>query len=300
MRSESGGSVNHSAPLDTLRARQLDLDALAALETLLDDQPALENLLLATRDSRMPISIWRQTLTAELLELKAWSYRKLMACNAAGTKSSDDGLVLSLLPGYGFALHIIRRALPFAFLRLPVMCAFSRENVITGGRVVAKIAKALGMNRSLCPARSDAKNLLKQTPPPQVALAIVTGRRDTVVEVRRTLGAERVVGCTGRCAIEIRARFDSDWAVSSNTSRSCTTIRASFIKEGARWRGKETTWDPSVVVRRLHPSIILDKTGTLDSTIEGYCCIQPNRPLNLRGFAADPLFGWPGDYLLAL
>ncbi|TDA45607.1 hypothetical protein [Burkholderia pyrrocinia] len=286
--------------LDSLGIRELDADALTALETLLDDQSALENLIMATRDSRMPIAIWRQTLTAELLELKAWPCRKLMARNAAGTKFGDDGLVFSLLPGYGFALHVIRRALPFVFLGIPVTCAFNRENVVTGGRVVAEIATSFGMESSLDTARSDARTLLKQTPPQRIAIAIVTGRRETIANVTRVLGAERVVGCTGRCAIEIRNRSDSGLTTSSSTSRSCTTIRAVFTKGGARWRGKEMLWDPSIVVRRLHPSIILDRTGTLDSTIEGYRCIQPNRAMNLSGFAADPQFGWPGDYRLAL
>ncbi|KVC86023.1 hypothetical protein WI75_33135 [Burkholderia ubonensis] len=300
MRSESAGSASHSALLDTLRLRELDSDALAALEMLLDDQSALENLLQATRDSRMPIAMWRQTLTAELFELKAWSYRKLMARNAVETKSGDDRLIFSLLPAYGFALHVIRRALPFAFLRIPVTCAFSRENVIAGGLVVAEIASALGLEGKLDTARSDARTLLEHSPPQRIALAIVTGHRETVAKVSRVLGAERVVGCTGRCAIEIRNRCDSGLTVNSRTGRSCTTIRASFIKEGARWRGRDMLWDPSVVVRRLHPSIILDRTGTLDSTIDGYRCIQPNHALNLSGFAADPQFGWPGDYLLAL
>jgi hypothetical protein len=286
--------------LDTLRSRELDSDAMAALETLLDDRSALENLLQATRDPRMPVAIWRQTLTAELLELKAWSYRKLMACNAAGTNCGDDGLVFSLLPGYGFALHVIRRALPFAFLRIPVMCAFSREHVISGGRVVTELARALGVEGRLGPARSDARTLLEQYPLQRIALAIVTGRRETVVKVRHLLGAERVLGCTGRCAIEILERSSPDSTASSSAGRSCTAIRAAFVKEGARWRGRKTLWEPSVAVHRLHPSIILDRTGTLESAIEGYRCIEPNRALNLRGFAADPQFGWPGDYLLAL
>ncbi|MGZ2744902.1 hypothetical protein [Burkholderia stagnalis] len=300
MRSESAGPADPSARLDALRLRALDSDALAALETLLDDPSALEHLLQATRDARMPIDTWRQTLAAELLDLKAWSYRKLMARTAGAAEPDDDGIVLSLLPGYGFALHVIRRALPFAFLRIPVTCAFSREHVAAGGRVVAALATAFGMTGRLDAARSDARTLVAQSAPQRIALAVVTGRRATVADVRRVLGAARVVGCTGRCAIEIRHRADPGSAVHSGMSRSCTTLRASFVKEGTRWRGGQTSWEPSVVVRRLHPSIILDRTGTLDGTVDGYRCIQPNRALNLGGFAADPQFGWPGDYLLAL
>lgn len=300
MPSESGGSVRHPALLDALRLRGLNQDALAALETVLDDRARFEKLLWATRDSRMPVATWRRTLVAELLELKAWSYRKLMARNAAPAKLDNEGRVFSLLPGYGFALHTIRRALSFAFLGIPVTCAFSRDNVGTGARVVAEIAAALGIKEVLNAAQIDATTLLESLPPQRIALVVVTGRRQTVANVSRILGAERVVGCTGRCAIEVRDGRDSEPTAHSSMGRSCTTIRASFIKEGSLWRGRHAVWDPLVVVRRLHPSIIVDRTGTLDGTIGGYRCIQPDRGLNLSGFAADPLFGWPGDYLLAL
>ncbi|GLU31081.1 hypothetical protein WKR88_00170 [Trinickia caryophylli] len=278
----------------------MDQDALAALETVLDDRAQFEKLLRATWDSRMPAATWRRMLTAELLELKAWSYRKLMACNAAPPKLDNAGRVFSLLPGYGFALHTIRRALPFAFLGVPVTCAFSRDNVGSGARVVAGIAAALGVKEALNAAQTDAATLLGSLPPRRIALAVVTGRRQTVANVSRILGAERVVGCTGRCAIEIRDGRDWEPTASSRMGRSCTIVRASFVKEGSRWRGRHAVWDPLVVVRRLHPSVIVDRTGTLVDTIGGYRCIQPDRGLNLSGFAADPQFGWPGDYLLAL
>ncbi|WP_169743716.1 hypothetical protein [Paraburkholderia kururiensis] len=299
-RSGSAGPVKRPALLDTLHRRGLNTQALAALETVLDDCLAFEKLLIATRDWRMPIAIWRQTLTAELLELKAWGYRKLIVCNTPEPKPHDDTRVLSLLPGYGFALHAIRRALPFTFLGVPVTCAFSRENVAAGAQVIAQIATAFGVKGVLDAANTDAATLLASLPPQRIALAVVTGRRQTVANVRRILGAELVVGCTGRCAIEIRGSRDRRSSGHSRMGPSCTTLRASFVQEGSRWRGRHSLWDPPVVVRRLHPSIILDRTGTLGSMIEGYRCIQPERALNLSGFAADPQFGWPGDYLLAL
>lgn len=123
----------------------------------------------------MPAATWRRMLTAELLELKAWSYRKLMACNAAPPKLDNAGRVFSLLPGYGFALHTIRRALPFAFLGVPVTCAFSRDNVGSGARVVAGIAAALGVKEALNAAQTDAATLLGSLPPRRIALAVVTG-----------------------------------------------------------------------------------------------------------------------------
>lgn len=294
------------------------------LSVLLDDNGERDALAAVCRDPRVPADAWAMIWLREIAQLLQWCAYRAMAALADPDPSAlqrtpvRSGMVLSLLPRHGVAVHLLRRALPFAALGMPVIAGFPKNLHAQGSAVAARLAAALGVADLVRVPDTPGHVLVKELDREPEATVVVTGRPQTVATVRSAT-RHHVVGCAGRCAVvvaddaatlaEVRA-----WLAAYNKPRSCTRLVAAFLGQvhSPSWRGwHESTggrdYNRDEALQRLHPSIIYhydyehgdggDSTGE----IAGFTvipCDARGGVETLIGFARDPVYGWPGDFLL--
>ena len=69
------------------------------------------------------------------------------------------------------------------------------------------------------------------------------------------------------------------------------------------WHSTASQWDAHEVLQRLHPSVVLDRTGRASGYLAGFRVLavsEDGTTDTVVGFGKDPIFGWPGDYMLGL
>jgi hypothetical protein len=223
--------------------------------------------------------------------------------------------VLSLLPRNGHAIHVIRRAIPFAALGIPTKCGFHDDQREQATRVVRILAKALGLKDLLSvePMASDQAVAAARS---GEELIVVTGRSITVRRIA-SVATSRVIGSTGRCTVALGSddhELERLWEVlcSNPVPNSCTELKAAFVTEDlldssyvSAVGGSSKSYRLHEILRRLHPSVVLvagqKLTGTIPVVVAGYRllnCDAGGIVSTVVGFGADPVHGWPGDYLV--
>lgn len=275
------------------------LDAAMRIHAIVEDRSALLEIAAAAVDPRFGSEVWPDILAAELLELAGWSLRHVLKDEPA-PMLARQGLeatprVLTLLPRYGFALHALRRAVPFSLLGFSTTCSFAPAAREQGEHAVRVIAEVLDLpdlleNLSAAPSRLEVSGAA------EFGLVVVTGRRATVDLLRQKLGVETVVGAVGRCAVEIYGRDQSIGPALAPIMPSCTRVRVRLRSHEGRWCSGRGTWDPRDVLARLHPALVADWTLSESGWLHGYRCVQPQAGPSSVGLGADPIYGWPGDY----
>ena len=293
----------------------------AALVDLLGPNDLLSEFAQETHDRRMSIECWRDVLNLELQQLLAWAVRRLSSKPTKLRPPQRNGpikTVLCLLPGYGIALHLLRRAAPFAGLGLPTFCGMKRRNK-SAIRLVELIGRRLAISSALaalpCPCRVANKYLNSKA-----TTVVVTGRTESAQRIEESTDWQQVIGCTGRCCVvvgqdAIATRKLANVIKANQYTPSCARLGEVIVvsnlapnarvrlRVGDHWKTTRETLDARLQV--LHPSIVLTphkgpnrRKLTMISGYRLYNCDSNGAPDCYAGFGADPLWGWPGDYVI--
>lgn len=305
------------------------LEALSDLLTTSDKRAQLCRLI---ADPRLSRATWQLVFHRELLELYRWAAGRI--CFAAESSRSPDSHsnnelseeVLSLLPNTAVATHLLRRAVPFAALGIPTSCGFPKMRHAEGTRVINVLAPALGIDHLLYAEPRTCTEAVASAPRGG-RLIIITGHAYSARQVKEAApGKDQIVGSTGRCAVLLgvdrKRTLKLHYALVRNqVSSSCSRLRATFIcnsleetsnAEGIPSECLPTRCGPSKyevadILMQLHPSVIFvpatsTRTGkAIPDYLCGYkviSCSPDGSAANGIGFGADPVFGWPGDYMI--
>jgi hypothetical protein len=272
----------------------------------------------ALRDPRRPEQEWNAALRRELASTLSWAARRLLARAGRGRSGTPawngTGNVLSLLPRHGHAVHVIRRALPFALCGVPTTVAGHAHQRDEVHRVVRVLRRLLDLPGEML---GQSSGTARQTVAERSAddLVVVTGAPSSVAAVRAGTAAT-VLGATGSCVLML----GTDAAALERVARalgahdqpgSCTRMAGSWVaREGStRWQevgpgGTRGALDREVVLRDTHPTALYRLAGDLGGSpqeIDGYICLaadESGAAGTLTGFARDPRQGWPGDFLI--
>jgi len=308
-------------PLFSLAKHQLPNDSfIAALTRLVGNERAFLAFAQATQDSRLTEETWQLVLRKELLLLNHWAFRRILCCAKHANKRGASHVrgpnrVLSLLPSTGPAIHLIRRGVPFAAVGIPTSCAFPLKAKFDKVKSVRSVALALGVEKWL--------TLSKDSPTDAVAavrkgdLIVVTGKQKSFSTVAAKAKEATCLGSCGRCAVVLGpshlevAKIMKDLGA-NQVANSCTRVRAGFVFHGkgrdrrlVRGLG-EQPWvgELRLVLQRLRPSVVIrilsGKRKHSTEMLCGYRVLYSDTRGHVEdshGFAADPICGWPGDYL---
>jgi hypothetical protein len=288
---------------------------LNSLDRLIEDQEAFRSFAISTHDGRLSALDWGLLLRKELLLLHYWALRRILsyATDRDNPISQRFGRwpsqVLSLLPRAGIAVHVLRRAVPFAAVEIPTVCGFPREVRAEARAVVYMVGKVLNIESWLKPLRATPETAAAAAN--QNHLVVVTGRRKSITKVAERTVA-RLVGCAGRCVVVVgRSRTDVIRLVellrSKHVINSCTRVRAGFVlypHGRIRGLGKQPWIGPlREALERLHPSVVIEiskgRRKFAPKTLCGYRLVRSDAQGKVddqSGFATDPIYGWPGDY----
>lgn len=297
-------------------------DFVAALIELTESEDSIQEFARATHDPRMTREHWTTILRAELLQLLAWTLRRLTASlePAATTREANPiNSVLSLLPRYGVALHVLRRAAAFSGLGIPTACGFP-DRAQESMNVVKEIGERLAVSQTLSVLNCDCSDAGRQLDVKNTTV-VVTGRAESVRNVAHSFAWQQVLGCTGRCCVVVgddpdAVRHLARVLEGTQLEQSCARVGAVLLACGGLTAdavirchcGNDWQLPGKFLaehLNELHPSVVMTPrksvSHSLTSQICGYrlyYCNLEGMPDRRDGFGADPVYGWPGDYLL--
>ncbi len=277
----------------------------------------LAGLAAATRDPRLSAAGWEHCLRYELALLVNWLARRTLRHRESATGSGGaPETVLTLLPRYGFALHALRRSIPFAALGIHTTISVRDDLRSSAAEVITPLIRTLGID--------DLVSLTEAPPPIAVRHAVshhtsifITGQLATWRHLSDQYPTARITGATGECAAIIsRDPAAADQIARALANRalpiSCTNHQLTLITDQPTEESPVTeatgplgTARPGTVadeLRRVHPSVVLipDDDDLPDSgTLAGYRAVQCDTlgvADTTAGFGQDPVAGWPGDH----
>ncbi len=288
---------------------------LARLHELLFEQDDFDALARRLPEPRMPLAMWRDVLHSELLGLFRWALIRAKEGLAEPHGQGYGEEVLCLLPYYGFCLHAIRRAVPFALMGIPTTVSVRDDRYQEACAVIAELATLLDVQDWLQVSDQPSANLVRQFHD-RAGLIVLTGKQATYTNLRNAYPDARIIGATGCCAVvmaveEELARLIEEQRRQGRLSVSCSNHGHTVLVEalapgaavlaidGARPATGSTVQE---VLGQLHPSIVLAPSSntTLPDDLGGYSVLAWDGATSpsLDGFGRDPLGGWPGDYRL--
>jgi hypothetical protein len=290
---------------------------LSTIQDLLRHKSRFNELVHATYDSRMSPHRWRTVLEAELLMLVKWSAMRTLT--AAGDSYPDSSIkdaerVLVLLPRYGFALHALRRAVPFAALGLDTIVSVPAECISNAYGPIAALAQALELRTKVIFSLDRPEDLVAQFSSTDDPI-FITGRLATWRQLHKQYEKASIFGATGTCSVVIStspnlANKLEDTLSHNKLPVSCsnygqTIICDEYPRLGQSRESASLVWRQlGARLRRTHPSVVLAvdtdaKRSSIPELIAGYSifvCGSDGVPGSSEGFARDPICGWNGDY----
>lgn len=282
---------------------------------------ALKNIAASLRDTRVDLESWRLTLELEVKLLFAWALRRIVDLHSSETLPCALAPVvptgvLALLPRYGFALHLLRRAVPFAALAIKTTVAFNANVADEAARMTEVVAHCFGLSGFLSAASLDPPVALSEAVK-RGDLIQITGNEVTVRALRDANPSAHIFGATGRCCVVLGRSRDRVARVAVELMQRDLSVSCSNFGMAAQCESLRQEDRPALIcrdglqfdtldqmVRAQHPSIILlaeEQDIGLPGLISGYRAVRCDDeavPTDWRGFARDPLHGWPGDYLV--
>ena len=274
------------------------------------------NLIDKIRDPRLTKKQFEIVLKNELLELYKWLLRRIVF-SAGYNQKKNSGFfkrVYVFLPGQAIAIHLLRRAIPFACLGIPVYCFYKSKTVLGNYELSNKVFNWLGLNNKIKALKQNPKKSLPRIDKPN-NLFVITGKQESFFQIKTELKKASLVGATGRCSILVtdsvpKARRIKKLLCSHIVENSCTTLKATFIigKSFSKFgliKGIENNkkqYSFSEILSRLRPTIIFSNNSSDIKRWTDQYCIKPislnATTKDIEGLAKDPICGWPGDYLL--
>lgn len=292
--------------------------AVVRIDDVLASECRLRKLASHTHDSRMDHEKWKTTLKLELLLLFRWAVSRHLRAQRSTEFSchvDPNTRVLALLPSYGVAVHLLRRAVPFALLGVNTVVSVPAQCIREAHKILRSLAAELGLSDLMSLSR-EPPGLLVHRAEVADAQVVFTGRSVTFRRIRSEHPAADLYGATGTCSVIVGDNLEATLSLrrrleANRLPQSCSNCGDSFLVEGApdgsvlRARNLQTDEmieDFSRALRGIHPSVILTPSRTpITKVVAGYTvleCDDSGRPSSREGFARDPICGWPGDYCI--
>lgn len=175
--------------------------------------------------------------------------------------------------------------------------------------VIDFVSTFFGVKDFLRFSLTNCKNKLKKFNNKHSTL-VVTGKTETSQYLSKIFNG-KFYGCSGRCTVAISTNVCSLNELTKNISilkykNSCTNFGAGFIHKNHRWYYNHTgrlllVNNIGKTIEAIHPTVIYN-IGVKDlNEIGRYHIINTDTSgaiNSLVGFAADPKFFWPGDFLV--
>lgn len=285
-------------------------------------QPSeLHRLAQDTFDERLSQEHWRAVLGHELVMLANWLARRALGYARAGSPSvQPPPRAVTLLPSYGFALHALRRSVPFAALGIATTITVPEANLACAHAAIEPLVTALHLSPQLSVLAEPAPQVVQRAVHEGVPV-FLTGRTDTWRLLRQAYPEATLVGATGRCAVvvsrnraeaaSLERRLDERRLPVSCSNHLLTLITDrpeevdAPVTESLGPLGQPHPGTLGEELRRAHPSAVLipghgtDEDPTGPSVLAGYPVVRTRPDGSARstvGFGRDPVAGWPGDY----
>lgn len=267
------------------------------------------------RDERIDNKNWKKVVARELYYLNNWlRFRNKFPSKHAATSNIERALLL--LPSNAISMHILRRVIPFMALGVKVDVGFHPNTLTHGESILFDTVDCLNINNYLDYKNVSAIEKLTQFPVSNHALVCCTGKDETLSLIRKTYSGE-LIGCAGSCSVLLCDEINHAERIGNllsqhNYAHSCTSLKYKCVKSlyddtifvaesGSRNYKPQKIKD---FLYRVHPSVILRHGGITNARINNYFnyrsieCDSNGHIHSQIGFACDPKYGWPGDYLL--
>jgi hypothetical protein len=258
---------------------------------------------LELRDPRIEEHEWKPLLAKEIALLSAWAARRALAAAtgaASGPTSwAGTGRALSLVPRHGHAVHLLRRAVPFALCGVPT-------EVVGHDHQEPLLRKKVAVLRDLVRISPELLSVAKRGAREEVRgcggddLVVATGHRYTCSSVLSATKA-LVLGAAGSCVLAVGSDRHELAALAARLRErdhegSCTRFGGAWLAGGT-----EAPLVPRETLSAVHPSVVYLLDGPERQEIHGYTALRANESGAvgaLTGFGRDPRYGWPGDFLV--
>ena len=294
--------------MGVLNASIPDLELAGKLVSLADDPDRLAALGRCLPDDRLEEAKFLAVLEIDIRHASVWLLRHCIGLSGS-VRSAACGAprprAVVFLPRYALAANILRRALPFAALGYDTEIVLGR-GVRVEARQLKSFLEALGISKRirLVSGRRDLRGRVSGA-----SFVAATGRISTLRRIRRCVGPERMLGAAGRCAIVIggsESELDNLRRVLARSPRPSCSVARAFLVGAGKNPGRYRRLYPKELSRtlaRLHPSIVLTTSERWQGEVleQGYqaTMVAPDGSVaDMEGFGCDPVFGWPGDWML--
>ena len=278
-----------------------ELRFLDALIGLVEDPEARSRLIATGLGRTSDGSPEALAVERDLIELLGWAARRMRAAaQGVSGESVAPRSVLVLLPRHSLMAHVLRRAVPFAALGIPVACTAPSEVRDEAARIVRLVANALHLRPDLTWSRWDSPTSYARTSPG--SLVVFTGRRRVVAGLAARPGVD-LLGATGRCSVVMGTNAEEVDTLlaatcSVHSAASCSRPRVGLVVDAAfttaELRASRVSVPLPETLERLHPSVLFvpdSDRATAPAFVHGYrvlACGPSGESETSVGMARDP------------
>lgn len=294
-----------------------DIIVLQRLESIISKKQFSKNLIDRIADKRMQKKEFELIFRRELLELYKWGIKRVVLHSIVQQKTEKDSYkkVYVFLPEQATAIHLLRRAVPFAFLGIPVRCYFKQSVVGSEYTVATTLLQWLNLEERVRLNKQNPVKILSRIDRKN-NLIVITGKTESVSAVRSQIKNARIIGATGKCSVLVTDSISQCRRIKKILEKhhfpnSCTALKACFLTTPRFLNKGAVTPYPEkpekiislkTAIKKLHPSIIYTNSRYNVSCFAGSYSVKKitlsGRTNDLIGLGADPVNQWPGDYLI--
>lgn len=294
-----------------------DISVLQRLESIISKKQFKNEFIDRIADRRMQKEEFELIFKRELLELYKWGIKRVVLHSIAHLKKKKDFYkkVYVFLPEHATAIHLLRRAIPFACLGIPVHCYFKQTVVQSEYIVAARLIQWLNLEERVRVNKQNPVKILSKIDNIK-NLIVITGKTQSVSAVRSRIKNACIIGATGKCSVLVTDSMSQCQRIKKKLEKhyfpnSCTFLKACFLTTPRfSETGAVTPYHQNTkkiiplkeVLKKLHPSIVYTNSRFDVSCFTDSYCVKKitlsGSTNDLIGLGADPVNRWPGDYLI--
>jgi len=249
------------------------------------------------RDGRFTQEDWYSVLHKDLLNLFSWTVKRIIHSQKSSSAKGFDS-AFCFQPYYGITLHYLRRAIPLAILGIDLKVIFCDQVYDEAKDIVNAINDWLSLSNISVLTRHDFE--LQRIE--RNVLFVITGKQSTFNVLKRTFDIACCIGATGSGAlliIEEREKLHEQLKI-AKLNPSCTNITNTAYLHSGKLQDSSGNKLPNDYLDMINPTVIysiVEHPGTLQVGNYKHINLTASNDFSGVGLCADPLHGYPGDYL---